>query len=210
MCHSVAKNWLSGSEISFGVVPWSKIPPSAFTAMQSKRWRGKQSLLHLLKLRNSRPHTGTRVTGLVKHISRGCLPGKHTTSQGEAVARSTLVVWGAPEITVNTSHIQARNDVVIDVNRTAETIGLNTTKRYPSTGIILKHIEWAFGDGSQVVGRQEELVIITRSTRLVVCFDSLGEVDKTKRLSKLLDSVGLRGPALLDGLIDGGIEVGSW
>lgn len=96
---------------------------------------------------------------LCQRVSRGRLAGHDAGAEAEAVAGGHLVVGRREQVRVGAGDIEARNGVVVGVEGLAGGVGLDVAERQPPGGHGLHGVEGALGDGVEVGGVLEELLV---------------------------------------------------
>lgn len=96
---------------------------------------------------------------LCQRVSRGRLAGHDAGAEAEAVAGGHLVVGRREQVRVGADDIEARNGVVVGVEGLAGGVGLDVAERQPPGGHGLHGVEGALGDGVEVGGVLEELLV---------------------------------------------------
>ena len=96
---------------------------------------------------------------LCQCVGRGRLAGRDAGAEAEAVAGGHLVVGRREQVRVGSGDIEARNGVVVGVEGLAGGVGLDAAERQPPGGHGLHGVEGAPGDGVEVGGVLEELLV---------------------------------------------------
>ena len=96
---------------------------------------------------------------LCQRVSRGRLAGHDAGAEAEAVAGGHLVVGRREQVRVGAGDIETRNGVAVGVEGLAGGIGLDAAERQPPGGHGLHGVEGAPGDGVEVGGVLEELLV---------------------------------------------------
>lgn len=96
---------------------------------------------------------------LCQRVSRGRLAGHDAGAEAEAVAGGHLVVGRREQVRVGAGDIEARNGVVMGVEGLAGGVGLDAAERQPPGGHGLHGVKGTLGDGVEVGGVLEELLV---------------------------------------------------